>query len=103
MTTDNAIARTGLLVRDLAAAGGPIIRLKISRAPTTGTVTAVARATRRRNAISMRWLRTPLASATSGTMEESMRGRYRTATAAMQAMLSAATGRIWVLLTPSTS
>ena len=32
-------------MRDRAAAGGPIIRLKISRAPVTGTVMVVARAT----------------------------------------------------------
>jgi len=54
MTTESSIARTGRLVRDLAAAGGPVIRLKISSAPTTGTVTAVARATMIRKTISMR-------------------------------------------------
>ena len=48
------MARSGLLVRDRAAAGGPIMRLKISRAPTTGTVMAVARATTMRKHISMR-------------------------------------------------
>ena len=65
-------------MRDRAAAGGPIIRLKISRAPTTGTVMAVARATTMRKQISIRWLRMPFASAISGTTEESMSGRYKT-------------------------
>ena len=37
MPTDRAIARAGLGVSDLAAAAGPIIRLNISSAPTTGT------------------------------------------------------------------
>ncbi len=32
-----------------------------------------------------------------------MRGRYKTVTAAMQTTPRAATGRIWVALTPSTS
>ena len=48
------MASSGLLVRDRAAAGGPIMRLKISRAPVTGTVMVVARATTIRKAIWMR-------------------------------------------------
>ena len=75
MTTDSTIARTGRLVRHRAAAGGPIIKLKISNAPTTGTVMVVVRATIRRKQISMRYPRMPLASATSGTIEDSMSGR----------------------------
>ena len=51
----------------------------------------------------MRWPRMPLASAISGTMEESMSGRYRTAMAAMQTTPRAAMGRIWVVLTPRIS
>ena len=69
------MATSGRAVNDRAAAGGPIIRLKINSAPTTGTVMAVARAMTIRKADSIRWLRTRLASAISGTTEESMRGR----------------------------
>ena len=47
----------------------------MSRAPTTGTVMAVARATTTRKAISMRLLLTPLASPMSGTTDERMSGR----------------------------
>jgi SulP family sulfate permease len=39
-TTDKATAIDGRFVKDRAAAGGPIMRLKIRRAPTTGTVIA---------------------------------------------------------------
>ena len=63
IATDRTMATGGRIVNERAAAGGPIIRLKMSRAPTTGTVMAVARATTTRNAISIRWLLTPLASA----------------------------------------
>lgn len=52
--TDRPIAIGGLLVNERAAAGGPIMRLKMSRAPTTGTVIAVANATTTKNAISIR-------------------------------------------------
>ena len=44
MTTDRVIARPGRAVSDRAAAAGPIIRLNISSAPTTGTVIEVASA-----------------------------------------------------------
>ncbi len=54
ITTDRHMATYGLLVTDLAAAGGPIIRLKISKAPTTGSVMLVASATTTRNSISIR-------------------------------------------------
>ena len=75
----------------------------MSRAPTTGTVIAVASATTSRKQISIRWLRMPFASAISGTTEESMRGRYRMITAAMQGAPRAATGSNSVVLTPRTS
>ena len=65
--TDRMIATAGRLVNERAAAGGPIISEKISRAPTTGTVSAVAAASTSRNASSIRWLATPLASAMSGS------------------------------------
>ena len=44
IATDSAIAGRGLSVNERAAAGGPIIRLKISSVPTTGTVIVVASA-----------------------------------------------------------
>ena len=66
MATDRVIASIGRAVSDLAAAAGPIIRLNISRAPTTGTVMLVARAITSRNASSIRRADTPRASATSG-------------------------------------
>src|SRR5258708_13507235 len=103
MTTDSSMATGGRLVMDRAAAGGPIIRLKISKAPTTGTVIAVASATTTRKHISMRWLRMPLASPISGTTEESISGRYSTVIATMQTTPRAATGTTSVVLTPSTS
>jgi hypothetical protein len=75
MTTDSAIARPGRAVRDRAAAGGPIIRLKISRAPTTGRVMLVAMARMTRNSSSTRAARTPRASPDSGASEDSSSGR----------------------------
>src|SRR5947209_5292787 len=72
---DAASAMPGLLVTDRAAAGGPIIRLKISNAPTTGTVIAVARARISRNAVSIRRPPAPLAAATSGSTDDSSSGR----------------------------
>src|SRR5438874_1673355 len=59
MATDRAIARAGRAVSDLAAAAGPIIRLNISSAPTTGTVMLVARAMTSRNTSSIRRAGTP--------------------------------------------
>ena len=58
-----------------AAAAGPIIRLNISSAPTTGTVIEVARAITMRKYNSARRVETPRASATSGTALVSMSGR----------------------------
>src|SRR5580692_8082351 len=54
MATDRVMASTGRAVSERAAAAGPIIRLNISSAPTTGTVMLVARAMTSRNASSMR-------------------------------------------------
>jgi len=51
-TTESTMAKRGRSVNDRAAAGGPIIRLKINNAPTTGTVIAVAMAIVTRKAIS---------------------------------------------------
>ena len=51
---ERTTAGTGRATKARAAAGGPIMRLKISSAPTTGTVTVVAAATTSRKAISMR-------------------------------------------------
>ena len=62
-------------MNERAAAGGPIIRLKISSVPTTGTVIVVASATTARNASCMRKVPMPRASATSGSSEESISGR----------------------------
>ena len=42
--TDNAIATSGLSVKERAAPGGPIRRLKMSSDPTTGTAMVVAKA-----------------------------------------------------------
>src|SRR5689334_1297873 len=78
IATDRAIARPGRAVSDLAAAAGPIIRLNISSAPTTGTVMLVASAMTSRNASSIRRARTPRASATSGSAEENISGRNMT-------------------------
>src|SRR5256886_17707040 len=83
MATDRAIARTGLAVSDLAAAAGPIIRLNISSAPTTGTVILVARAMTSRNPSSIRRDDTPPARPTSGSAEDSSGGRTRPGTAAL--------------------
>src|SRR5260370_61238 len=87
--TDRVIASIGRAVSDLAAAAGPIIRLNISRAPTTGTVMLVARAITSRNASSIRRDDTPRASATSGIVEDSSSGRNMTMIAAMHTPPSA--------------
>ena len=84
MITDRAIARAGLAVSDLAAAAGPIIRLNISSAPTTGTVMLVASAMTSKNASSIRRAGTPRASATSGSAEENISGRNMTTMAATE-------------------
>src|ERR1700685_822016 len=93
MTTDRAMARSGLLVTERAAAGGPIIRLKISSAPTTGRVMLVASATTTRNRVSTRAGRMPRASASSGITEESSSGRYSAMMAATQTAARIAIGR----------
>ena len=45
IATDRVIATGARSVNERAAAGGPIMRLNMRRAPTTGSVIAVARAT----------------------------------------------------------
>ena len=75
MTTDPAMATPGLSVKQRAAAGGPIISVKIKRAPTTGTVIVVAQARTTRKAMSVRWGWMPLAVAISGAIELSIRRR----------------------------
>ena len=102
-TTDRLMARYGLLVIDRAAAGGPIIRLKISRAPTTGSVMLVASATTTRKHISIRKLDTPRASASSGITEVSMSGRYKKIMAATDTAPSTATGSTSAVPTPNSS
>ena len=54
MATESPMAGRGRSVNARAAAGGPIIRLKIRKAPTTGTVMAVATARTTKKHISMR-------------------------------------------------
>src|SRR5580704_1373372 len=75
MPTERTIAAAGPRTNDRAAAGGPTIRLNISSAPTTGTAVVVTIATTTRNSSSIRRLRTPWASPTSGTTELSSSGR----------------------------
>src|ERR1022692_192077 len=103
MSTDKAIARIGLSVNDRAAPGGPIIRLKISSAPTTGSVMLVASATTTRKYISIRRLRTPRTSASSGITDVSRSGRKRTMMAPTQSAPNPAIGAMSLALTPSTS
>jgi hypothetical protein len=103
MATERAIARAGLAVSDLAAAAGPIIKLNISSAPTTGTVMLVARAMTSRNASSIRRARTPRASATSGSAEENISGRNMTTMAATETAPRIKMGSTWSALTPNTS
>ena len=103
MPTERVIASTGLAVRDLAAAAGPIIRANISRAPTTGTVMLVASAMTSRNASSIRRADTPRASATSGIAEDSINGRNMTMIAAIDTTPSTMIGTTSPVLTPNTS
>ncbi len=63
----------------------------------------MARATTSKKQVCTLALRRPLASATSGTTEDSMSGRKSTAMAAMQPMPSSATGSSSLVLTPRTS
>src|SRR5215470_10649052 len=75
ITTESAIAAPGRAVTERAAAAGPIIRLNISSAPTTGTVIDVATAITTRKERSTRRVETPRASAPSGNALVSMSGR----------------------------
>jgi len=101
--TDRAIASGGRSVNDRAAAGAPIMRLKISSVPTTGTVIAVASASTSKKAISIPKVLMPRALATSGRTDESMSGRYRTTMAQMQRPARIAVGANSLGLMPSTS
>src|SRR5215470_2130412 len=101
--TDRVMARTGRAVSARAAAAGPIIRLNISSAPTTGTVMLVASAMTSRNASSIRRGGIPRASATSGSAEDSSSGRNMTTMAATDSAPSARMGRTSPALTPNTS
>ena len=103
MTTDRVMASTGRAVSERAAAAGPIIRLNISSAPTTGTVMLVARAMTSRNARSMRAVRRPRAAATSGSAEDSMSGRNMTAMATRLTRPKPRMGSTSPALTPNTS
>src|SRR5580658_5941690 len=76
--TDKPIAFRGLGVKERAAAGGPMRRLKMRREPTTGTAIVVARAITIRKVRSILGPLIPRASAASGMTDESKRGRYRT-------------------------
>src|SRR5580700_6006644 len=103
IATDRAIATSGRSVNERAAAGAPIIRLKISSVPTTGTVIVLARASTARNSISIRQRLTPRASPASGRTEEIISGRYSAATARMQRAPRIAVGTMSLLEMPSTS
>src|ERR1039458_5937069 len=74
---ERAMARLGLLDNRRAAAGGPIIKEKVSNAPTTGTVKAVDSASTTRNIVSINVALMPLASASSGATEVKTSGRKR--------------------------
>ena len=97
------MAAPGRAVTERAAAAGPIIRLNISSAPTTGTVMDVARAMTIRKYSSTRRLDTPRASATSGSALVSMSGRNATPIAMAAAMPRPTMGSTSLLLTPNTS
>ena len=63
----------------------------------------VTSATTTRKHISIRWVRTPRASATSGITDAKRSGRYKITTAAMHTTPSTAVASTWLVLTPSTS
>jgi hypothetical protein len=90
MATARAIACSGRLTNDRAAAAGPIISANISSAPTRGTVMLVASAITIRKHSSIRRVLTPRASATSGSADASSSGRYITAITATLAAPRAA-------------
>src|ERR1700722_17864236 len=101
ITVERAIANPGLVVSARAAAGGPIIRLKISVVPTTGTVMVVASATSSRNATSILNGLKPWV--LSGSTDASSSGRQSVASTTRQTTVSAIVGHSSELLTPSTS
>ena len=90
-------------MNERAAAGAPIISAKINSVPTTGTVVVVTSATTTRNARSTRKVAMPRASATSGSSDESISGRYRIVIAPTEAIASTTVGVSWALLTPRIS
>src|SRR5487761_1469570 len=100
--TERARARAGLAVTDRAAAAGPIIRLNISSAPTTGTVIDVARAITTRNTSSIRSGESPRAAATSGIADVSSSGRNSTTKASTETAPRPAIGSTSAELTPKT-
>src|ERR1700722_9975467 len=74
MSTERAMAASGRLTNDRAAAGGPTMRVNMSRAPTTGTDKVAVRATRTRKSISTRNVRMPAARASSEEVDERSNG-----------------------------
>jgi hypothetical protein len=103
IVTDSAIATPGREVTLRAAAAGPIIRLNMSSAPTTGTVMDVASPITTRKYSSARRVETPRASAISGSAEVSISGRNATTIATMTATPRPAIGSTSFWLTPYTS
>ncbi len=74
-TTDSPIATSARSLKDLAAAGGPIMSVKINSAPTTGTVMVVAQARITRKMSSSRCGFSPWAAAISGAIDDINKGR----------------------------
>src|ERR1700758_4316796 len=99
-STDRPIATRGRLVKDRAAAGGPMSRLKMSKDPTTGTAMVVTSATTTRKARSITRGLMPRASATSGVTEENISGRYRATTATMHTAAITTVGPSLLVETP---
>src|ERR1019366_9052903 len=79
--TESAKARAGRVDTRRAAAGGPTMSAKVSRAPTTGTVSAVDSAKVTRNTVSITATRTPRTSASAGDTDVNSNGRKSIATA----------------------
>src|ERR1017187_3892333 len=100
---DSAMAREGRDDNSRAAAGGPVIKEKVSRAPTTGTVNAVDSASTTRNTVSISVALTPRASASSGATEVKTRGRKSATSATTQTTPRTTTGTISLRETPRIS
>src|SRR5271169_1857070 len=101
--TESARARPGRVDTSRAAAGGPTMSAKVNRAPTTGTVNAVANASVRRNTVSVSVTRTPRTSANAGDTDVKSNGRKSIATVARHTAPSTTTGTISLVLTPRIS